>query len=122
MDHLKSIKKVVNHIEENLLSPLDPLSLSQMTYISEFYFYRFFYTTSFLAIIIVALTLKISLRKYTRKSIEEFIYPNPYIAGNPIRSKEIFFGRKDVFEFIRNKLSAKKQSVDSKSTRNSFLG
>jgi AAA+ ATPase superfamily predicted ATPase len=28
------------------------------------------------------------------------IYPNPYIAGNPIRNKEMFFGRVDEFRFI----------------------
>lgn len=32
------------------------------------------------------------------------ITPNPYIAGNPIRSKEMFFGREDVFEFLNNRL------------------
>ncbi|MFC1714943.1 two-component regulator propeller domain-containing protein [Candidatus Poribacteria bacterium] len=30
---------------------------------------------------------------------------NPYIVGNPIRSKNMFFGRKSDFEFIRIKLS-----------------
>jgi ligand-binding sensor domain-containing protein len=30
--------------------------------------------------------------------------PNPYIVGNPIRSKEMFFGREDDFRFIRDKL------------------
>ena len=28
-------------------------------------------------------------------------FVNPYIAGNPITGKEMFFGRKDVFEFVR---------------------
>ncbi|MGH7495564.1 MAG: hypothetical protein ACREOO_24655 [bacterium] len=32
------------------------------------------------------------------------IYPNPYIAGNPIRSKEMFFGRVDEFRFIERLL------------------
>ena len=30
--------------------------------------------------------------------------PNPYIVGNPIRSKDMFFGREDDFRFIRDKL------------------
>ena len=39
------------------------------------------------------------------------IHPNPYVAGNPIRSKDIFFGRGDVFEFIRNKLSVERKNI-----------
>lgn len=30
--------------------------------------------------------------------------PNPYIVGNPIKSREMFFGREDDFEFIKRKL------------------
>ncbi|MEW6752238.1 MAG: hypothetical protein AB1505_14845 [Candidatus Latescibacterota bacterium] len=30
--------------------------------------------------------------------------PNPYIVGNPIKSKEMFFGRRDDFEYIQRKL------------------
>lgn len=66
----------------------------------EFYFHDFYYILMFLVIIMSgALTLGILLKRYKKK-----IYPNPYIAGNPIRSREIFFGRKDVFQFIGNKL------------------
>lgn len=39
----------------------------------------------------------------------EFKYiPNPYITGGPIKptSKKMFFGRDDVFEFIRNNISS----------------
>lgn len=32
------------------------------------------------------------------------IVPNPYIAGNPIRSKKMFFGRDDVFEYLNTRL------------------
>jgi hypothetical protein len=32
------------------------------------------------------------------------IYPNPYIVGNPIRSREMFFGRVDEFRFIERAL------------------
>jgi ligand-binding sensor domain-containing protein len=31
--------------------------------------------------------------------------PNPYIVGNPIRSREMFFGRESDFEFVRAKLA-----------------
>lgn len=34
----------------------------------------------------------------------ERIYPNPYIAGNPIRNREMFFGREDEFRFIARAL------------------
>ncbi len=34
----------------------------------------------------------------------EPIYPNPYIAGNPVRSREMFFGREDEFNFIARAL------------------
>lgn len=34
----------------------------------------------------------------------EPIYPNPYIAGNPVRSREMFFGREDEFRFIARAL------------------
>lgn len=30
--------------------------------------------------------------------------PNPYIVGNPIESKEMFFGREDDFDFIRRRV------------------
>ncbi|UCG68239.1 MAG: ATP-binding protein, partial [Thermoplasmata archaeon] len=39
----------------------------------------------------------------------EFKYiPNPYITGGPIKpgSKDMFFGRNDVFEFVRNNISS----------------
>ncbi len=29
---------------------------------------------------------------------------NPYIAGNPVTGSEMFFGREDVFEFVRQNL------------------
>jgi hypothetical protein len=34
----------------------------------------------------------------------EPIYPNPYIVGNPIRSRDMFFGRVDEFRFIARAL------------------
>lgn len=35
--------------------------------------------------------------------------PNPYIAGPPLRTSEMFFGREDAFEFIQRNLKAKSQ-------------
>jgi hypothetical protein len=32
--------------------------------------------------------------------------PNPYIVGNPIKSREMFFGRQDDFEYIKRKLES----------------
>lgn len=31
--------------------------------------------------------------------------PNPYIVGNPIRNKNMFFGRQDDFEYVKTKLA-----------------
>ena len=77
-------------------------------YFIGFYFYDFLYATLFLAAITGgALMLKLILLKKYRKKV----YPNPYIAGNPIRSKEIFFGRKDVFQFVRKKLSTQENNI-----------
>ncbi|MBW7995403.1 MAG: hypothetical protein FVQ81_02295 [Candidatus Glassbacteria bacterium] len=36
------------------------------------------------------------------------ISPNPYIVGNPIRSREMFFGREDDFRFVKNKVDNEK--------------
>lgn len=39
------------------------------------------------------------------------IYPNPYIAGNPIRGKEMFFGRLDEFRFIERHLEGGRKTA-----------
>lgn len=39
----------------------------------------------------------------------ELITPNPYIVGNPVSSKEMFFGREEDFQFIRTKLEGQRQ-------------
>ncbi|MCH8874723.1 hypothetical protein IH824_18510, partial [candidate division KSB1 bacterium] len=36
--------------------------------------------------------------------------PNPYIVGNPIKSREMFYGRHDDFDFVKRKLAAGEQS------------
>ncbi|MFC1714044.1 two-component regulator propeller domain-containing protein [Candidatus Poribacteria bacterium] len=48
----------------------------------------------------------------TRQKKQEFEpIQNPYIVGNPIRTKEMFFGRKSDFEFIRIKLSTEEAGL-----------
>lgn len=44
--------------------------------------------------------------KLRRRAMAEFrpIRTNPYIVGNPVREKEMFFGREDDFQFIRKNL------------------
>ena len=32
--------------------------------------------------------------------------PNPFIVGNPIKSRDMFFGRQDDFEYIKRKLQS----------------
>ena len=34
------------------------------------------------------------------------ISPNPYIAGTPVKSEEMFFGREDIFEFLSTRLKS----------------
>ena len=34
---------------------------------------------------------------------------NPYIAGNPVTGEAMFFGRQDVFEFVRTNLVGRHQ-------------
>jgi len=38
----------------------------------------------------------------------EVIAPNPFIVGNPIRSREMFFGREDDFRYVKNKVDNEK--------------
>ena len=48
----------------------------------------------------------------TRQKQQEFeTISNPYIVGNPIRSKDMFFGRKSDFEFIRIKLGTEEAGL-----------
>lgn len=39
------------------------------------------------------------------------IYPNPYIVGNPIRSRDMFFGRVDEFRHIAQALDNGKKTA-----------
>jgi len=59
--------------------------------------------TLLLAFCIPTVFLSVLLVRQRRKAAFQPI-PNPFIVGNPIRTKEMFFGRQDDFEFIRTKL------------------
>jgi hypothetical protein len=37
--------------------------------------------------------------------------PNPYMAGGPVRSEEMFFGREEDFKFVQNKLKTEKEGI-----------
>jgi hypothetical protein len=37
--------------------------------------------------------------------------PNPYITGNPVRGKDVFFGREDDFAYVRQRLLAEKDGI-----------
>lgn len=39
------------------------------------------------------------------------ILPNPYIVANPIRTREMFYGREDDFTFVRQRLETETQGV-----------
>ena len=41
-----------------------------------------------------------------RKRPFRIISPNPFIVGNPIRTREMFFGREDDFTYVRSKLDS----------------
>ena len=56
----------------------------------------------FATFLIPTITYALLLARQKRQQVFEPI-PNPYIVGNPIRSKEMFFGREDDFRFIRDK-------------------
>ncbi|MBN2289453.1 MAG: tetratricopeptide repeat protein [Candidatus Glassbacteria bacterium] len=43
------------------------------------------------------------LNRFRRRPFE-VIDPNPFIVGNPIRSREMFFGREDDFSFVKSKV------------------
>jgi len=51
--------------------------------------------------------LHIMLNRFRRRPFE-LISPNPFIVGNPIRTREMFFGREDDFRFVKNKVDNEK--------------
>jgi len=63
----------------------------------------YIYLGVFLAFLIL---LVIIIQRSIFKSIT-----NPYIVGPPIKSKNMFFGREDVFQFIKNRLSAVERNI-----------
>lgn len=67
---------------------------------------------------VVCLLFLTSFMIYQREYIRSIFYPkfepihpNPYVAGPPIRSEKIFFGREDVFQFIKRRFSAKRRNI-----------
>lgn len=52
-------------------------------------------------------------RRVQERALREFkpIRVNPYIVGNPVREKAMFFGREDDFHFIRKNLDRKESGV-----------
>ncbi len=52
-------------------------------------------------------TFHLLLNKLRRRPFT-LISPNPFIVGNPIRSREMFFGREDDFRFVKNKVDNEK--------------
>ncbi len=77
-----------------------------------------------LASLLVALALLFPLHRWSRATIRGFfpdlpgderpavsadgfqrIEPNPYIVGNPVRNRSMFFGREEDFEFVRSRLA-----------------
>lgn len=49
---------------------------------------------------------------YIRSRIGEFQeIPNPYIAGKPISEREMFFGREDIFDFIKDKFGRSAKDI-----------
>ena len=51
--------------------------------------------------------IHILLNRLRRRPFE-LIAPNPFIVGNPIRSREMFFGREDDFRYVKNKVDNEK--------------
>ncbi|MBM3212641.1 hypothetical protein FJZ33_10500, partial [Candidatus Poribacteria bacterium] len=53
-----------------------------------------------ISLIIILAIIILILEIYKRRVFKPI--PNPYIAGDPVISEDMFFGRKEEFEFIRN--------------------
>ena len=58
----------------------------------------------FTAFLIPTIIYALLIGRQRRQQVFEPI-PNPYIVGNPIRGKEMFFGRQDDFNYIKEKLA-----------------
>nr|MBC8234693.1 hypothetical protein [bacterium] len=93
----------VQAIDSNL-NFSEPASLEIRILSPPFYTHTGFIIGSILAAFLIPTVIYVFLLTQQKKKAFEPI-PNPYIAGNPIRSKEMFFGRRNDFEFIRAKLA-----------------
>jgi hypothetical protein len=78
-----------------------------------------FYQSTFFIILLVAGAFFIPTAVYAsiltaqrRKANVEFEpIPNPYMAGGPVRSEEMFYGREEDFKFVQNKLKTEKEGI-----------
>jgi len=70
----------------------------------------FIISSIFVAFFIPTITYALLLARQKRQQPFEPI-PNPYMAGGPIRSEEMFFGREEDFRFVENKLKTEKEGI-----------
>ena len=49
--------------------------------------------------------------RWFRKERPFELIPQPYIVGNPIRSREMFYGREDDFQYVRQRLEAERRGI-----------
>ena len=63
---------------------------------------------------VVILAALVTAAFYVRRRIRLSRYreiPNPYMAGRPIRERDMFFGREDVFAFIKDRFSRNTKDI-----------
>jgi ligand-binding sensor domain-containing protein len=88
----------------------EPASLEVRIPATPFYTNAGFITSSILLILLIPTGIyALALARQKKPPFEPI--SNPYIVGNPIRSREMFFGRKTDFEFIRMKLSTRESGL-----------
>ena len=88
----------------------EPASLEVRIPATPFYTSAGFITSSILLILLIPTGIyALALARQKKPPFEPI--SNPYIVGVPIRSREMFFGRKTDFEFIRMKLSTRESGL-----------
>jgi hypothetical protein len=64
------------------------------------------------ALVVLAVGYDVRQRKRREQPLPAFTpIANPYIVGNPIRTRDMFFGREDDFQFARQKLTSERAGV-----------
>ncbi len=80
----------------------------------------FYQTTGFIILLVsgafliptaVYAGILIRQRRRAKLGLEFEPIPNPYMAGGPVRSEEMFFGREEDFKFVDNKLKTEKEGI-----------